>query len=121
MFVSITRWLLLAAASMGLAAAPAARPAPVCALPMESQCQSSETAATGVFHGVGKIVELRPDKGAVTLDHEDIIGLMPGMVMMFRVVPASLLAGLVVGEQVEFDIDAKGFVIVGIRPVSAIQ
>jgi Cu/Ag efflux protein CusF len=119
MFVSIIRWLLLAAASMGLAAAPATRPVPAVFFPMESQCQQFETATTGVFHGVGEIVELRPDKSAVTLDHEDIIGLMPGMVMMFRVAPANLLAGLIVGEQVKFDIDAKGFVIVGIRPVAA--
>jgi Cu/Ag efflux protein CusF len=49
----------------------------------------------------GKVTALNPDKPAVTLDHEDIPGLMKAMTMEFRVEDAKLLEGLRVGDRVQ--------------------
>jgi Cu/Ag efflux protein CusF len=46
-------------------------------------------------------VAIRPDKEGVTLDHEDIPGLMRGMKMEFLVEDARVLEGLQVGDQVQ--------------------
>ena len=49
----------------------------------------------------GKVVALDSTRPAVTLDHEDIPGLMKAMKMEFPVEDAKLLAGLKVGDKVE--------------------
>jgi len=77
--------------------------------------QTEETSATGVFHGVGVVTAIDADSGALTLDHEDIAGLMPAMVMMYRVESRDLDAGLSVGDRVAFDLDGKRYVIVGVK------
>jgi len=56
--------------------------------------------ATNVYDIQGKITAIRPDKTAVTLDHEDIPGLMKSMKMEFPVKDANLMEGLQVGDQV---------------------
>lgn len=48
----------------------------------------------------GKVVAVAPDKGSVTLDHEDIPGLMKAMKMEFRVEDAKVLEGIKPGDQV---------------------
>jgi protein SCO1/2 len=48
----------------------------------------------------GKVVAIRADKTGVTLDHEDIPGLMKGMQMEFPVSDAKVLEGLEPGDQV---------------------
>ena len=45
----------------------------------------AEKSATKVYDIKGKIVAIRTDKEGVTLDHEDIPGLMKGMKMEFLV------------------------------------
>jgi len=49
----------------------------------------------------GKVVAIDPDKTAVTLDHEDIPGLMKGMEMKFKVEAPKLLDGISSGDQVQ--------------------
>jgi protein SCO1/2 len=49
----------------------------------------------------GKVVAVDPKKPAVTLDHEDIPGLMKAMEMEFKVTDARLLEGLRAGDQVQ--------------------
>ena len=49
----------------------------------------------------GTVVAVAQDKPAVTLDHEDIPGLMKGMKMEFRVDNAKLLEGLKPGDKVQ--------------------
>ena len=71
----------------------------------------AETAATGIFHGVG----IDAASGALTLDHEDILGLMPAMVMMYRVQSPDLSRGLGVGDRIAFDVDGKTYTIVGVK------
>ena len=84
-------------------------------------CTSSalalESAATGVFHGVGTVTAVDNAKGWLTLDHEAIDGFMGAMEMMYRVEPARLTAGLRVGDRVAFDIDAGRNAIFGVKVV----
>ena len=49
----------------------------------------------------GKVVAMNQTKPAVTLDHEDIPGLMKGMQMEFGVEDPKLLEGIKVGDQVQ--------------------
>ena len=63
--------------------------------------KSAEKSAAKVYDIKGKIVAIRPDKEGVTLDHEDIPGLMKGMKMEFMVEDARILEGFQVGDQVQ--------------------
>jgi len=63
--------------------------------------KSTEKSAAKVYDIKGKIVAIRPDREGVTLDHEDIPGLMKGMKMEFLVEDARVLEGLQVGDQVQ--------------------
>ena len=49
----------------------------------------------------GKVVAVDPTKPAVTLDHEDIPGLMKAMKMELRVADKQLLEGVQAGDQVQ--------------------
>ena len=49
----------------------------------------------------GKVTAIRPDRTGVTLDHDDIPGLMKAMTMEFPVKDAKVLDGLEVGDQVQ--------------------
>ena len=60
-----------------------------------------EKEAAKVYDLEGKIVAIRPDKTGVTLDHEDIPGLMKGMKMEFPVQDPKVLESLQVGDQVQ--------------------
>jgi protein SCO1/2 len=49
----------------------------------------------------GKVVAVHPDKQTVTLEHEDIPGLMHAMTMDFEVANSKLLDGLNPGDQLQ--------------------
>ena len=49
----------------------------------------------------GKVVAVNPDKPSVTLDHEDIPGLMNAMTMEFDVADRKLLEGIKAGDQIQ--------------------
>jgi Cu/Ag efflux protein CusF len=82
---------------------------PVC------RAQMQETDATGIFHGVGVVTAIDAATGALTLDHEDIVGLMPAMIMMYRVKSREVARGLSVGDKVAFDLDAKSYTILNVQ------
>jgi protein SCO1/2 len=63
--------------------------------------QKEEKSSAKVYDIKGKIMAIRPDKEGVTLDHEDVPGLMKGMKMEFLVEDARILEGLQVGDQVQ--------------------
>jgi Cu(I)/Ag(I) efflux system periplasmic protein CusF len=67
--------------------------------------------------GHGVVVSVDATKGEVTLDHEDIPGLMTGMTMTFHADPA-LLAGIAAGEEVDFRAREEGgrYVVTAIEP-----
>ncbi len=60
-----------------------------------------KAAADNQYDVRGKVVAMSPSKPAVTLDHEDIPGLMRAMQMEFAVEDAKLLDGIKVGDRVQ--------------------
>ena len=67
--------------------------------------------------GHGVVVSVDAAKGEVTLDHEDIPGLMKGMTMTFQADP-SLLGGVAAGQEVDFRVREEGgrYVVTRIEP-----
>src|SRR6516225_4104482 len=61
---------------------------------------TSRTAGEKLYDVRGKVAAVDPAKPAVTLDHEDIPGLMKAMQMEFAVEDPKLLEGVKVGDQV---------------------
>lgn len=60
------------------------------------------------FEGGGRVLAVDEAKGAVTLDHGPIPGLMPAMRMEFSVQRDGLLRGLQVGDMVQFSLQPRG-------------
>ena len=56
----------------------------------------------------GKVVAVDADKTAVTLDHEEIPGVMKAMEMKYPVTDPKVLQGLAPGDQVQGRLEAKG-------------
>jgi len=79
------------------------------AVVVPAQAQQGES--EGMFRGVGVVIAIDPDTGSLTLNHEEIKGLMPAMQMMYLVSPRSLSEGLRPGDKIEFDLDAKTYTI----------
>lgn len=96
----ISRALLLAVC---LLAAPAA---------------AEQGGAPAVFEGVGRVIAVDKKEATVTLDHEEIPGLMPAMRMRFTVERRADLDGLAKGDAVRFAVGHRGdeMVIVAIAP-----
>jgi Cu/Ag efflux protein CusF len=74
-------------------------------------------AVTGVFHGVGVVTAIDATSGALTLDHDEIRGLMAAMEMMYRVKSRDISEGLGVGDRIAFDVDGT-YTIVGVKRLS---
>lgn len=67
-------------------------------------CQNSSSSPSSnakVYDVKGKVVALDADKKVVTLDHEDIPGLMKAMTMEFTVSDSKVLDGLKAGDAVQ--------------------
>jgi protein SCO1/2 len=67
----------------------------------DSARDRSKEAAEKQYDVRGKVVAVNVAKASVTLDHEDIPGLMKGMQMEFSVADAKLLEGIKAGDQVQ--------------------
>jgi Cu/Ag efflux protein CusF len=76
--------------------------------------EAQEAAPSAVFRGIGIVKAIDPATGALTLDHDDIKGLMSAMTMMYNVASPGLRQGLRVGDRIAFEIDARGYIIVGV-------
>jgi protein SCO1/2 len=63
--------------------------------------QAAEQPAGKQYEISGKVVAVDAQKRTVTLDHEDIPGLMQGMEMEFAVDDPSALEGIKPGDQVQ--------------------
>jgi Cu/Ag efflux protein CusF len=63
--------------------------------------EGKKAAEAKEFDVRGKVVAVSPAKPAVTLDHENIPGLMKAMRMEFVVEDPKLLEGIKVGDQVQ--------------------
>jgi Cu/Ag efflux protein CusF len=88
-----------ALASDDLAAAGQLRTAPL----VMAQVQQS------LYRGVGVVTDVNQETGSLTVNHEDIPGLMPKMEMLFRVEPRHLSEGVRPGDKIEFSVEAKTY------------
>lgn len=73
----------------------------------------------GNYTSRGKVTKVNMELVSVELDHEEIVGVMPPMIMEFYVREKSLLDGLKVGDNVEFVLEYKhpSEIIVGIKKI----
>ncbi|ABA06148.1 hypothetical protein Nwi_2898 [Nitrobacter winogradskyi Nb-255] len=62
-----------------------------------------------LFQAVGFVTAINPATGSLTINHEEIVGLMPPMEMVFQVEPPTLSEGVKPGDKVEFRIDGKTY------------
>ena len=77
---------------------------------------ANDTEASPLAKGVVKALD--PNAGTVTLDHEDIPGVMMAMTMTYPVANPELLKDIEVGQSVEFRLrkDGDDFVVTEIKP-----
>ena len=61
----------------------------------------------GNYPSKGKVTKINNELGSVELNHEEIVGVMPAMIMEFYVKDKSLLKGLEVGDNVDFVLEYK--------------
>ena len=86
------RWVVVALALSGA----------VAVIGCQGQGTGSAVKDSGKVYDIkGKVVAVDSEKKTVTLDHEDIPGLMKAMTMKFEVADAKLLDGVAVGDAVE--------------------
>lgn len=71
-------------------------------------CGKGERDKEKAYDIMGKVVSLDAEKKKVTLNHEDIPGLMKAMEMPFSVANAKVLEGIKAGDQVHGKLKVKG-------------
>jgi Cu/Ag efflux protein CusF len=67
----------------------------------KESASDKQGAADKEYDVKGKVTEVDPKKQTVTLDHEDIPGLMNAMEMPFQVENPALLEGIKAGDKVQ--------------------
>ena len=93
-------------------------PLVACGLAAGDAAEVRETGAEGVFYGRGVVKAVEPRTGWVTLAHNDIMGCMPSMEMMFRVRAADVSRDLRPGDTIDFALNGGDFVILDAKVVS---
>ncbi len=89
------------------APAASAMPAPGSPGP-ETAGSAAGVTTSGIYKIEGTITEVAADRRSVTLDHDQIPGLMPAMKMQYRVSQPELLKGLAKGDRVHGRLRVKG-------------
>ncbi|MBK6750361.1 MAG: copper-binding protein [Acidobacteria bacterium] len=90
------------------ASKPPTAPAPNAASPAAAKPADSpmptmqSTPKNGEYPGKGKVTKINNELGSVEMNHEEIVGVMPPMLMEFYVTDKAMLKGLAVGDAVEF-------------------
>lgn len=65
----------------------------------------SKEARVSTYHGIGIVKRINPAFPSVEIDHEEIKGHMPAMIMEWYVKDVSLLKSIKPGDQVEFTLE----------------
>ena len=73
--------------------------------------------SNGRFHGIGVVTDIDRETGALTVNHQEIKGLMPAMEMLFNVDPRSLSDGVKPGDRIEFSVEDKTYTIRDLKVV----
>ncbi len=71
----------------------------------------------GLYRGLGVVTAINPETGSLTINHQNIEGLMPAMEMLFRVDPRSLSDRVRPGDEVEFQVEGKTYTIRDIKVI----
>jgi Cu/Ag efflux protein CusF len=95
-----------------------ALPLIVCGLAAGDAAEVQETGADGLFYGRGLVKAVEPGTGWVTLSHNDIMGCMPAMEMMFRVRALDVSRNLRPGDTIDFTLDGGDYLILDAKLVS---
>jgi Cu/Ag efflux protein CusF len=95
-----------------------ALPLIVCGLAAGDAAEVQETGAEGLFYGRGLVKAVEPGTGWLTLSHNDIMGCMPAMEMMFRVRALDVSRNLRPGDTIDFTLDGGDYVILDAKLVS---
>ena len=98
-----------------------ALPLIVCGLAAGEAAEMHDTGAVGVFYGRGLVKAVEPGTGWLTLAHNDILGCMPAMEMMFRVRAPEVSRGLRPGDTIDFTLDCGKFIILDANLISRAQ
>jgi Cu/Ag efflux protein CusF len=93
----------------------------VCGLAAGDGAEVQETGADGVFYGRGLVKAVEPGTGWLTLAHNDIMGCMPSMEMMFRVRAPEVSYSLRPGDTIDFTLNGGDYVILDAKLVSHAQ
>jgi Cu/Ag efflux protein CusF len=67
--------------------------------------------SNGRFRGTGVVTAIDPATGELTVNHQEIVGLMPPMEMLFGVSPRNLSDGVRAGDIIEFWLENKTYTI----------
>jgi len=85
-----------------------------------------EDGAPGTYEAHGTVQDVDVEGAQVLIEHEDVVGLMPGMTMNFAVPDGQILGALAPGQIVDFEIrftgrsyEVSGVEIVGEAPAEA--
>jgi Cu/Ag efflux protein CusF len=70
-----------------------------------------------LFRGVGIVTAIDPATGSLTINHQEIVGLMPPMEMLFHVDPRTLSDGVKPGDKIEFGVEGKTYKIRDIKVI----
>ena len=77
-------------------------PAPSIAAASPTPVPTIATPKDGDYPAKGVVTKINLELGSIELDHEEIKGVMPAMLMEFFVTDKKMLAGLKVGDKVDF-------------------
>lgn len=103
-----TLFVIVLAAFISSACGEKARSSDTPAKTTATPVPTSSVAKDGDYPGKGKVTKINNELGSVELDHEEIVGVMPRMIMEFYVSDKAMLKGLSVGDQVDFVLRHKG-------------
>lgn len=77
--------------------------------------QADSKDAPKLFHGVGVVTAIDAKSGLITLNHENIPGLMDAMEMEYQSKPPKLAEGLKVGDKIDFTVDGRNLTILDVK------
>jgi Cu/Ag efflux protein CusF len=70
-----------------------------------------------LFRGIGIVTAIDPATGSLTINHQEIVGLMPPMEMLFHVDSRALSDGVKPGDKIEFGVEGRTYKIRDIKVI----